>query len=457
LRKRVRCKAERSWQRAAILLALLLAGLLGGAGLLTGGCTSERSNIVGAGLPQTRFDSLLVPVRVEQLAGHGNVSVTDPNLPYADYQLLYFGRQGTEESSILAHYDFAAFADTFSQAVVDTANIKSFRLFLYLISFYQNELAADSTKISKYYEILEVTEPFTSEQFPGPSPAVDPNRLNPDLVLADANAILFFYLNKQKFVDWYEDPASHQGLLVREADIPGNDPGLLGFAATGFGFAGSLIDPDLAGTLVGPALNVEFRDPPNTFARLLPTVDLSTLERLDPIPPDFTESFTLRTHLRSYPYLAFDIDLLPPAVFIERAVLGVVNDTTRSYGPLQSIVVSEIGADFASVPEDTVTLDELQAAADRVTGRTNIDPVTETRLEFNVTSTVQRAINGAFAGPARLLLTGGESFFPAEDLGPNPDFYLMRYVFHGTGAADSLRPYLKIVYSRAEDLTGGAP
>ncbi len=438
-------------------MAILLAGLLAGAGVLAGGCTSEHSNIVGAELPQAHFDSLLVPVRVEQLAGHGNVRVTEPNVPYADHQILYFGRQGTEESSILARYDFATFADTFSQAVVDTANIKSFRLFLYLVDFYQHELTADSTRISKYYEILEVTEPFTTDQFPGPPPTVNPNPLNPVLDERDANAILFFYLDKQKFVNWYEDPASHQGILVQEADVPGNDPGLLGFAGKGFPYAGSLIDPDLQGTLVGPALNVEFRDPPNTFARLLPSVDLSTLQRLDPIPQDFTENFTLRTYLRSYPYLAFDLDLLPPAVFIERAVLGVVNDTARSYGPLQSIVISEIGPDFAPAPEDTVTLSQLRAAVDRVTGRTNIDPVTETRLEFNVTSTAQRAVNGAFAGPARLILTAGESFFPSEDLGPNPDFYLMRYVFHGTGAADSLRPYLKIVYTRADDLTGGAP
>lgn len=428
---------------------------------LIAGCVSEDPNLMGALLPGTSFDSLLVPLRSEQVTAFGNLEIAD--VLYDENQVLYLGRQGSESSAILARYDFAAFLDTV-QAEVVAGNIKQFNLLLYMVNYYNNILRApDSTKVSKVYIVEELAALLDPSLYPGESQATMVGHLNTSLDTLDAKSPLIIPLNPTKLVtDWVVNPDGHNGIKISEFESVPVDAGLLGFASNEFRFAGSQIEREDDNTVVGVVLQIEFNEafpeaPFPYFARLSPVVDVGTWDAIDPVPEDVNEGLVLRTHLRSYPYLSFEVTDLPANVLINRAVIGVYNDTTSSYGPLEAIVVSEIDSSFVANLSESLTLDKLEDAVKVLGGQSSVDPTLAGRLEFNVTGSLQRLVNGVLTEPVRYLFTAAEDFFSGYDVfgSPDPDFVLVRYSFFGAGAAEDRRPYLKIYYTRLDEMTGG--
>ncbi|MFH1844740.1 MAG: hypothetical protein ABIF77_16225 [bacterium] len=417
---------------------------------LGAGCTSEQSNLVGAGLHEARYDSLHL-LKILDFDDFGNLEIED--IPFTQNRVLYIGRQGDERSAILVRYDFETWLDTI-QADTDTSNIKRFNLILYFPNHYNNLRALDGTTITKVFQIQNLAAPLDSTVYPGDRPAVEPELINatPNDTI-DINSPQTIPLRPEVLLGWY---ASHNGIMISEDEDLSVDEGLMGVASNEFDFAGSQLELDDDDTTVGVVLQIEFKEPAGYTDVLRPAVDLSTWDHIAPAPDDPSEGIVLRTHLRSYPYLDFDLSTLPENVLINRAVLGVYNDTTRSYGPLTNIICAEIDSSFVASVVDSVTLDDLGDAVASVTGRTSLDPYHLQRLEFNITRSLQRVVNGVFEDPIRYILCAAEDFFPTYDVSSvDPDFQLARFHFFGTTALDTLRPYLDITYTRIDELTEG--
>jgi hypothetical protein len=444
-----------------ILAAALLASALLVAAML-GGCTSDVENLVGTELPQAGFDSLLVPLGVDSLRDFGVVNVT-LSPPFLANEVLYFGIQGQERSSIITGYDFADLdTSLWNERTVRAENIQRVWLVLYMLSYYTSLLPSDlpAKGLVKSYEVRELVDPPDSAAmaalYPGSPPpptgaVVNPASLSPQ----PAGSEIQLELDEETFLRWFHQ-GTRQGVLVSQGDTGESDAGLIGFASTEMAHPGSTMDPTLVGTLVGPALHVEFIEP-DTVAGILPYLDTDT-EQLAPVPTEPDTGFVLRTHVRSYPFFSFSLDSLPPNVFINRAVLVVAVDSTRSYGPLGALVVTELKEDRlpGSGPVHQATLDDLEAATREVTALTSVAPHGTGRLEFRITSSLQRHVNGLLTGPLHLLLAAGEDFYPDADVeAVDPDFYLRRYTFQGTQAPDSLRPHLRITYTRLAELERG--
>jgi len=414
------------------------------------GCTSEEVSLVGAGLHTARYDSLYQH-QITDLSDFGNIEVED--IPSTQNRVLYLGRQGDERSAILVRYDFETWLDTI-QADTDTSNIKKFNLILYFPNHYNNLRVADGTKIAKVFQIQNLAAPLDSTLYPGARPAVEPELINAipnDTIFINSPQII--PLRLEVLPEWYN---SHHGIMISEDEDLSVDEALMGVASNEFDFAGSQLRPEDQNTTVGVVLQIEFKEPVGYTDVLRPVVDLSTWDHIAPAPDNPAEGIVLRTHFRSYPYLDFDLSSLPENVLINRAVLGIYNDTTRSYGPLANIVCAHIDSSFVATVVDSVTLDELEDAVQSITGRASLDPYTLHRLEFNITRSLQREINGVFDEPIRYIFCAAEDFFPTYDVsGPDPDFQLARFHFFGTTALDTLRPYLDITYSRIDELTKG--
>jgi hypothetical protein len=445
--------------------------------LALAGCTSQSQNLVGVGLPGGSVDSLLVPLQIFNggtLDAAGNIELVDPEIPFDEHELLFFGNRGNESSAILVQYDFAAFRDTFPFGdLINSVGQDSIKvqLYLYLIKYYYEQFKVpfednpDTTRnLRKYYFVRELVEPLDPEQYlsdrPEELPGFEISPINPSssqLVFAQSN--IFITLNTNRFVNWF-NAGFHNGLIVMEGvGIDPPDSGFFGFASKDFDTSrhSSNLALENINTTVGPVLHIEIKSPDDEtiIANLLPMHDLSTLHRVDD-PPDASAGILVRTHLRSYPYLSFSLAELPPNVFINRAVIGLINDTEESYGPLETIVVSEIDSSFAPTGDFTVDLAVLEDQARVVTGRVNLTPDGDTVVEFNISSSLQRYINGAFSEPLRYLFSAAEDFFPSFASGPDPSFFFQRFRFFGTGVSDpEKRPYLLITYTPEEALSGG--
>jgi hypothetical protein len=197
-----------------------------------------------------------------------------------------------------------------------------------------------------------------------------------------------------------------------------------------------------------------------TFLSLLPVADVSTLDALDAPPDDLADGMMLRTYVRDYPFLLFDLSALPPNVFINRARLLVANDTTRAYGPeSEGLVVSEFDPTLLPDAANELTLTTLERNFYQSGGQNSLIPEETGPLAFNVTGSVQRYVNSAYEGTRGFLILAGESFTGyRQTLQWNPGFFLQRFWFYGSDApADSLRPQLRITYTRNDDISGEEP
>ncbi len=419
------------------------------------GCTSDEANPVGTALPGELQLNTQQTVFVETLAVSGRVAVKDEALSYDHNELLYFGIQGADASSILAHYDVSTLPDSLPAGVViDETTVTSVKLRLFRTEAYaavpdslldevhpllpQNPL--------KVFETHTLAAPLDVALYPGPEPALAAQIASQE----GSGASVFLDLPVEQFLLWMT--SGMNGLLIREG--AGSQPGLVGYAAVDMTTAGyQEIDLVGAGTTVGPVLTVAYRNPAaelDTAFVFEPDVDVSTFHALAAPPADLAAGIEVQTHLRRYPYFFPDLADLPDDILINRAVLRLAIDA-NSFGPVESLVLHEVPLSLLA-GRDTVTIQEIEAAAVTSAGNLVVDIGQmifdeETWVGFDVTGTLQRARNGALAPDTVLLLTAGEDFGGFAISGNySPDFYFGRMLFLGTGYA-AQKPHFEITFT----------
>lgn len=436
---------------AAVWLVLAIAG-----------CTSDDSNLTGSGLVTDHIDGVLDTLLAADVIQYTGKNILDDRVPFNRQELVYLGSQGGNTSTILVNYDFSdmyAFTDSIGPEAFTYENVVSVKLKMIMPRFYRNSATAEDTasgfptKVRKVYEVHQLEAPFDSTgTYPGPIPPFDVTDLNTDNSLNDSGEPQID-INPAFLVGWVQ-AVGQQGLMIQEG--LGSVPGLVGFATRENRHMGSQFLPQSLGTTQGPALLVTLADPPITIA-VKPYADISTFHELSRAEEDPANGFMMRTCVRSFPVLRFDLSALPANVFINRALLYVVNDTTSSFGNLESMVVSEYDMDLIGVPGDYLPLTDLDSATYSIAIMNSLDPTYHTRLQFNVTSAIQRITNSVYEGDRGFIITAGEEIFPDANLSTavTPDFYFNQYNFFGTAADDTLRPQLRITYSYVDDIVGG--
>jgi hypothetical protein len=297
--------------------------------------------------------------------------------------------------------------------------------------------------------------------FPGPLPTYDPPSLNTNTAPEAAGGRIFLHLTAEQFVTWFLQGET-VGLIIREGERTGSQPGLIGFAS-GELTSYDLIDRELVGTTVGVTIQVEFNENVPEELRFLSmkaVADVSSLNALDAAPASIADGMMVRTYVRSYPLLLFDFSALPANVQINRARLLVANDKARAYGPsAEGLVVGELDTNLVSGPAPELTLAQVAQNVFVVTGQNSLVPEQAGPMAFNVTESVQRYVNTAYEGTRGFLLFAGESFTPyQQSLSITPSTVLQRFWLQGSDAAvDSLRPQLRISYTRVNAITEEGP
>jgi hypothetical protein len=446
----------------ALLVSLALLISLG----ITG-CTSDEPNVVGTALVTDQVDTVLVALGVEEITRYSALRVENPDILVHEQEVLYMGEQaGTRSGSLVANYDFdIPFSAAFPESLFTEENIQSVKFSLTKVDFYSAQVeGAKGQPVNLYYQVQKMEAPFLLadyENYPVqvPPEGVGPflnsdfnvpnNSSEPRLPFYDANDLLGWITGKEKV-----------GIIVTFG--AGSDPGLVGYASRELTHYREL-DNVAVGTIVAPNFEVTFVEyvGNNQVFLLGPYADSSSFEEVPDPPADVDSGFLLRTGLRSYPTLLFDLSGLPPHAFINRALLSVTNDTTVSFGNLSSISVLEWDEARFGDPFKTVELSELYDPSERysfhLTGQNSLDPTLHTIIQFDVTQALLRVINNVYSGTRGFILAGGEDFLPEGGfISVNPDFYYREFRFMGTAAADPLhRPQLKITYSVVNDLDGG--
>lgn len=444
-------------------LKLLSTGLL--AMFFAAGCTSELPNPVGADLPDGLDSGNPERIVTVDIVADGNVVLTDPDIVnYSDNEVLYFGHQNGEESSILVKYNMADIDSAgIAPEQVNIGNIESIKLRMWMINWYKDRNTAfldtiprmrdTGVTLKRYYEVHNLVAELTEDYAPGAEPEFNAGMIyqSPSEGTPGGGSVLFENISLQVLVDWYTN--GHNGIIIREGAQPDSTDGFFGFASrelTHFAEIPTLLPDDV----FAPGLVINFINPDTTLT-LWPEIDTSTLHTLGEIPEDVTEGLVVRTHLRSSPWFSFDMQALPSNVLVNRASLFVYSDSTKSYGPLTSLVATEI-PDYFIADLDSIDLVTLQEDGEMfvLDGQVNIDPHTVSWIELTVTSHVQRYTNGVFGDePMHFMLFTGEDMFPNYDVTSiDPDFYISRFWFAGSDDAEN-RPYLEITYT--ERNTGG--
>ncbi|MBU0741906.1 hypothetical protein KKG45_12520 [bacterium] len=446
--------------RSAAAAALALA-----AALSLAGCTSDEANPVGAGVPVELQMNAPTTRVLHETTARGHVALEDEDVPYDENQVLYFGSSATASSSMLIRYDFSTLPDSVPDwLTISEDNIQYARMNLYRLKFYAPDLGggtvAEQEGYDKNYEVYNLIEPLDTSLYPGPEPDYD--QLLIDATTSGANVFLNF--NPATIVDWLEN--GHNGIIVREG--PASDvAGLIGYGSMdmhGRGF--QEIEREDDDTTIGPSITIAITDSlvgvdeTTYFDEILviaPVADVSTLHALETPSADLAEDVVLRTHLRLSPYFSFDLSSVPDDVFVNRAVVRLGVDFDRSYGQIQSLVVHQVPLALVDGVA-SVTLADLEDDGAVVDGQYAVD-LEGLLLEesewvgWDVTSTVQRIVNGVLDPDTVFLVTAGEPFTGfATTLNYAPDFYLSLYAFHGTDHP-FLTPHLEITYT---PFSGGA-
>lgn len=453
--------------------AVVLPALLAAGGLLLalslGACSSDDPNTVGDSLVEVELEAMLDTLDVDAPSLYRGYPISDPDKLLAEQQVLYLGEQGGNASSILLRFDMDEIRDEIESVGIpletfagpDSTVLVSLRMFI-LKDYAIQDTRVDTLTVTgpdrflwyTYYGVYEADESVSFEDFPGPEPATG-TLLNTDSTeLKESIASAELDLRRADFRQWLLAGGTRT-LLVRE--LAGSGPGLTGYASVDMRYGGSTLQPTADTDYVGPIFKVEVKNATiDTFLNFEASEDVSTFHEIEPTPATVDDGFILRSGIRSYPVLQFDLSELPANAFINRAVVSVYNDTTRSFGTLSSLVVSEFDTEYLVAQGDTLTLDELDAAAYVITGALSIDPWNDHRLEFNVTTAVQRQVNGAYEGTRAYLLSAAESFTPDYvTTSYGYDFYYNQFNFYGTNESDVLRrPRLKITYSLTEPIGG---
>ncbi|MDO9695626.1 MAG: hypothetical protein Q7W56_12970 [Candidatus Latescibacteria bacterium] len=419
------------------------------------GCTSDVANPVGAGLPGELQLNTPQTLFVGAMSVSGQVAVKDESRSYDHNELLYFGVQGSEASSILARYDVTTLPDSLpAGSVLNETTVTSVKLRLFRTEAYAavpDSLLDEVHPLlpqnpQKVFETYTLAAPLDAALYPGPEPATEAQIGSQ----TGSGASVFLDLPVAQFLSWVT--AGMNGLLIREGS--GSQPGLVGYAAVDMTSSGyQEIDRVGAGTTVGPVLTVAYRDAAaelDTAFVFEPVADVSTFHALAAPPSGLAAGFEVQTHLRRYPYFFPDLDGLPDDILINRAVLRLAIDA-NSFGPVESLVLHEVPLSLLA-DRDTVTVQEIEAVAVTSAGILAVDLGQmifdeETWVGFDVTGTMQRALNGALAPDTVLLLTAGEDFGGYRVSGNyTPDFYFGRMLFLGT-AHPAQPPHFEITFT----------
>ncbi len=427
------------------LLVVALAATLAMFALWAGGCTSDDPNPVGAGIPGDIDLNDLEVIRITGFGEWGSVIVPDPDFPLAGSEILYFGHNDEVQSAILARYDFSDLDSLLPEGYELTAdNIVSLKFRLFLADAYRPEVETKG-EFDKVFEFRTLNDTLDTSLYPGELPS--PGELMfsvtdiPDLVEVDFN-------NKNLFLDWVEN--GHTGIMIIEGG--GSADGLVGYASSELELFTELAN-EAVGTTVGPTLTVDFVDTEDDTLVFTypPMADVSTFHVLSEQVESPEDGFILRTHLREYPWFSIDLVDLPDNALVNRAILRLGIDADASYGPPQSIVLSQVPHSLVA-GMDTLTFEAMEDSLTFAAGLTTVDlanfvDVEEPLIGFDVTNLVQRAANGVIEGEFTFILTAGEDQFPLYDTTiHDPEFYLTKYGFMGTNHAE-FPPTLEITYT----------
>ncbi len=460
---------QSKWPAVAVALALAATALLAG-------CTSDEPNPVGAGVPGELQINDPAPKVLFETAVRGLVSVEDEDVPYDENQVLYFGGSGLDSSSILVRYDLSTLS-TLPDSVpewfeLDDETIVFCKILLYRLKYYVPELPESTgdkqEEYNKHYKVHSLSEPLDTSLYPGPEPAFAALPLLVDQFHSGAEPSLD--VNPLTVLDWIENGTN--GIIIREGDDSAS--GLIGYASSdihGGGF--QEMERETVGTTLGASLQITVYgellglteagqdtvlDSYSEIFVIAPIADVSTLHSLEDYSADLSTDVVLQTHRRLSPFFSFAIlDSLPDDVFINLAVVRLGVDFDRSSGQIQSLVVHE--APLALIDGSaSVTLQDLRDDGDVAGGQYSVDLEGMLLAEsdwvgWDVTSTVQRILNGVLDPDTIFLVTAGESFTGyAPTVNYGPDFYLSRYVFQGLDHP-VLKPHLEITYT---PFSGGA-
>jgi len=451
----------------ALALVMVVAGVLGG-------CTSDDPSAVGSELVTDSIDTVLAPLGTDEVTMYTALRIEDQdsavrkNIPVARQEVLYMGgRNGTRCGGMLVNFDFDLdFNAAHPESLFTEENIKSVKFSLTKVKYYNanvdsNGISSSGQPVDLYYQLQMLAAPFDSlayVSYPVAAPAGTGPLLNSDFGTPNSeNEPSLRFQDPLDVLGWIQAKEKVGVILTFGA---GSDTGLVGYASRDLKPSHyDQLDPLAVGTIPAPNIIIEFND--GTINYLLgPYADTTTFTEVPPAPPTVEEGVLLRTGLRNYPGLLFDLSGLPPNALINRALLSLTNQPAVSFGPLSSIGVMEWDTTYFGDPYKEIRLKDLndpkQFYSFYVTGNTSLDPNLDTTIQFDVTQAVLRVINDVYEGTRGLLLTGGEDFLPVGSfVSVSPDFYYREFRFLGSGAAlPEERPQLKITYSVVNDVTG---
>lgn len=446
-----------SMRRVMAVLSIALS-----AALLLAGCTSDEPGPVGTGIPGELDVGTPSTTRVTTLAPAGHVILVDQDVPFDQTGALYFGHDEEDSSSILVRYDLSSLPDSFPDwTQMDEETVVRAELRLLRLKFYAPDTTAadfDPDDYEHRYLVNALTEPLDTSLYPGPEPDYGP--LFADETLTGQEPTID--LSVTTILDWAENGTN--GIIIHEGE--GSTGRLLGFGsrdmeARSYGeipqlSVGSTIGISLAVT-VYDTLTVPLDAETDTTYVLdeilvfKAIADVSTLH-VQPTPSaDLSSDIELQTHQRISPYFAFSPLVLPENTYVNRAVIRMAVDFDRTFGKAQSLVLNELAPSLV-VGVDTLSLQTLGDEAVPATGQYSVDyaAMAENELDWvgwDVTSTVQRIVNGVLDPDTVFLLTAGETFSGYLNTSAyDPDFYFSRYVLRGTDEAE-LVPHLEITYT----------
>ncbi len=474
-------RLNRPHGRRNLLLLALAVTLFWSAALLVGGCTSDPANLVGAALIDSRIDTTLALVEITAVEAFSGIKVSDANEKITESQTLYLGTEKNTKASFIVNFDFTdIFTDEYPEEIFTEENIKTVKLSLTKLvpykAIYDSILidpdTGDTTTVHVstgqpldliyfVHELDEAFDPLDFENFPASVPPFNSAIINQDFQIPNTSSEVFLNLYVSDFLRWVNG-RTKIGLLFRLGDQ--SDPGLVGYASNELTTFSEV--PLLAvGTIVAPDLIVDFADQ-DINLQVPPAEDTTVFEEVDTVPqtaPAAADTFVLRTGLRSYPAIRFDLANLPTNALINRAVLSVTNDTSSSYGPEFSVMISEIVGDVMDDPsyslDVSTVLDSTRVYP--LSFRSNLRAKEDFVIEFDITTGIRRAVNRVNEEPRGFLLSGVEDkfVFPFGNLPPDltqPGFYYRQLNLLGLNDPDPQhRPHLKIWYSVINDLSGG--
>jgi hypothetical protein len=458
---------------------LFFCALLTSALLLAVGCTSDPASTVGGGIIDNQIDETLVSLEITALEAFSGIRVNNQDLEIFEQEVLYVGEDVDTRAMMIANYDFGdVFSDEYPDSIWTDANIVSVKLLLKKMvpyTAFPDSIATKSNGQKKEFTknfpdslrffLHELEAPFLESDYtdyPAAVPPFDPTIINSDFNeftnLDDPLLTMF----KADLLSWVNN-AEEIGLLI---DIgPGTGAGLVGFASQDLTKFSQAANPVFVGDGIGPSIQINFADREINLV-IGPIADTTVFESVAPVAESIAEAndgFLLRTGLRSYPAVRFDLAQIPENALINRAVLSVTNDTTTSYGPEFSVMVSEIVAEVMDDPSLTMDSFVLRDSSKvyPLTYRGNLRSREDYVIEFDITTGIRRAVNRVNEEPRGYLLSAVEdpSIFPFGLRPPDPtrpDFYYRQLNFLGfTDAVPELRPVLKVWYSIVDELSGG--